>query len=127
MIVSGEKTKLMITSTSANRRNKLGDSDVNIRVDGLALIESKSEKLFGVFANRDGNWRSHLHGDGFKNKGLLDLSKRIGMLRHLRRNLLFNQFKILVSGLFTSKLIYGITAWGSVRGYGARFKRTIRT
>ena len=50
MIVSGEKTKLVVTSTSANRRNKLGDAEIDIRVDGHALTESKSEKLLGVLA-----------------------------------------------------------------------------
>ena len=34
MIVSGEKTKLIVTSTAANRRNKLGDSLVKVKVDG---------------------------------------------------------------------------------------------
>ena len=117
MIVSGKKTKL------TNRRNKLGNADINIRVDEHPLTESKCEKLLGVLVNREGNCKSHLHGDGEKNKGLLlDLSKRIGMLRKLKRNLSTGKFKILVSGIFTSKLLYGITAWGSVWGYDARYQ-----
>ena len=58
-----------------------------------------------------------------KNKGLLqDLTKRIGMLRQSKRNLSIGKFKILLSGLFTSKLLYGITAWGSVWGYESRYQ-----
>ena len=69
-------------------------------------MESDSERLLGVLVNKEGNWRSHLHGDGGKNKGLIkELSMRIGMLKQLRRNLSINKFKILVSRLFTSKLI----------------------
>ena len=47
---------------------------------------------------------------------------RIGMLKQLRRHLSINKFKILVSGLFTSKLIYGIAAWGAVWGNNSRYQ-----
>ena len=123
MIVSGEKTKLIVTSTAANRRNRMGDYLLKVKVDGHEQIESDSEKLLGMMVNKDGNWKTHLCGDGGKVKGLLqDLSKRIGMLKNLRKNLSTNKFKILISGLFTSKMTYGIAAWGTVWGINARFQ-----
>ena len=36
------------------------------------------------------------------------------MLRKLRKFLPNSRFKMIVNGLWTSKLLYGITAWGSV-------------
>ena len=75
-----------------------------------------SEKLLGIIVNKTGTWKHHLHGNE-ENLGLLkDLSKQIGMLRKLRNNLPEVRFKMLLSGLFTSKLIYGMTAWGTVWG-----------
>ena len=44
------------------------------------------------------------------------------MLKKLRNNLSVNKFKILVSGLFTSKMTYGIAAWGAVWGSKARYQ-----
>ena len=44
------------------------------------------------------------------------------MLKKLKRNLSVRKFKILIDGLFTSKLTYGITAWGSVWGYEAKYQ-----
>ena len=85
MIVSGEKTKLIITSTNANRRNKIGDDLVKVKIDGHDQTEAACEKLLGIFVNKEGNWKTHLCGDGAKQKGLLqDLSKRVGMLKQLR-------------------------------------------
>ena len=73
-------------------------------------------KLLGIIVNKIGSWKNHLHGDE-DNLGLLkDLSKRIGMLKQLRRNIPTVKFKMLTSGLFTSKLIYGLSAWGTVWG-----------
>ena len=89
-------------------------------------MKTKSLRSYGFWItalNKAGNWKTHLCGDGGKVKGLLqDLSKRVGMLKHLRKNLSTNKFKILASGLFTSKMTYGIAAWGTVWGINARFQ-----
>ena len=122
MIVSGDKTKLLIVGTRSNRASKLENRTIEVNVDGHATPESESEKLLGIIVNKFGTWKNHLHGDN-ENSGLLkDLSKRIGMLRQLRKNLPTVKFKMIVSGLFTSKLIYGITAWGSVWGTNIKYQ-----
>ena len=122
MIVSGDKTKFLLIGTHANRKSKLDDRTLKITVDGHETPESESEKLLGIIVNKAGTWKHHLHGNE-ENLGLLkDLSKRIGMLRKLRRNLPVVKFKMLVSGLFSSKLIYGISAWGSVWGIADRYQ-----
>ena len=120
MIVSGDKTKLVVVGTHANRESKLKNKTLCLNVDGHPTSESDSEKLLGIIINKFGTWRNHLHGDE-ENIGLLkELSKRIGMLRRLRNHIPDNRFKMIVSGIWTSKLLYGISVWGSVWGIPGR-------
>ena len=122
MIVSGEKTKFLVVGTQANRSANIEDKTLKIVVDGHEVIESKSEKLLGLIINNVGTWKSHLHGDS-ENPGLLkDLSKRIGMLKQLRKHLPAARYKMIISGIFTSKLTYGINAWGSVWGTSTQYQ-----
>jgi hypothetical protein len=66
--------------------------------------------------NNQLNWKNHLYGDE-ENIGLFnELPKRIGMLRQLRKFVSNTLLKLILNGLFTSKLIYGITIYGGVWG-----------
>ena len=72
---------------------------------------SRSEKLLGLVVNDTFTWKNHLYGDE-DNLGLLkDLSKRAGMLKNLRKFLPNKKFKQVVSGIFTSKMIYCMSVW----------------
>ena len=119
MVVSGEKTKLMTVTTAANRASKLtpGDITLHVNVCGDIKHKTKSEKLLGITTmNNQLNWKNHLYGDG-ENLGLVkELSQRIGMLRQVRRYVSDKTFKTFLNGMFTSKLIYGITIYGAVWG-----------
>ena len=67
--------------------------------------ENTSEKLLGVIVNNNINWKQHLHGND-ENPGLIkNLSKRIGILKCLRKYLPNNKFNQIVAGIFTSKLV----------------------
>ena len=111
---SGEKTKLLVVGTRANRVAKIGDRNLELVVNGDIVKESTSEKLLGMVVNNTATWHHHLHGDD-ENDGLLPtLAKRVGVLKKLRKYTPDNKFKQLVSGIFTSKLMYGATAWGGV-------------
>ena len=69
-----------------------------------------------IYNTISNTWKNHLYEDD-ENIGLLkELSKRIRMLKKLRKSLPTAKFKMIYSGLFTSILIYGITACGSVWG-----------
>ena len=118
MVVSSEKTKLMIVTTTANRASKLTQNGIsfNVSVCGNLKNETKSEKLLGITMNNQLNWKNHLYGDE-ENIGLVkELSKRVGMLRQIRKYVNNTVFKLILNGLFTSKLIYGITIYGGVWG-----------
>ena len=76
--------------------------------------ETDSEKLLGVVVNNTLTWKNHLHGDT-ENIGLIkNLSKRVGILKKLRKFLPNGKFKQIIVGIFTSKLIYCITVWGGI-------------
>ena len=116
MVVSSDKTKLLVVTTAANRAAKLTPTNIslNVTVCGEVKMETNSEKLLGLTINNQLNWKNHLYGDS-ENIGLVkELSKRIGMLRQLRKYVNDCTFRILLNGMFTSKLIYGITIYGGV-------------
>ena len=117
MIVSGDKTKFLVVKTSASRNNLIGEV-IKINVDGDETEETSSEKILGIVVNNVATWKNHLYGDA-DNLGLMkELSKRVGMLRKLRRFLPEKKFRMVLNGLFTSKLLYCITAWSFVWGVG---------
>ena len=89
---------------------------LNINICEQEIEETKSEKLLGVVVNNTIAWREHIYGDE-ENLGLLkNLSKRIGILKKLRKYLPDKKFRQVASGIFTSKLIYCITVWGGIWG-----------
>ena len=72
MIVSSEKTKLLIIGTAAARRNKLENLDLGLDVNicGETKSESSLEKLLGFVVNNTFTFRNHLYGEN-ENQGLL--------------------------------------------------------
>ena len=118
MVVSSDKTKLLIVATAARRASRLTSADVSFSVNicGDNKSESRCEKLLGITVNQNLTWKNHLYGDR-EDTGLLnDLSKRISMFRRIRKYLSYSIFKLILSGLFTSKLIYGILWNNSIGG-----------
>ena len=118
MVVSSDKTKLMVVTTAANRASKLTPNNVSLSVSVCGEIkhETKSEKLLGITLNNQLTWKNHLYGDE-ENMGLVkELSKRLGMLRQIRKYVGNTTLKLIMNGLFTSKLVYGITVYGGVWG-----------
>ena len=118
MVCSSDKTKLLIMATYKNRYQKLSleNKELSVKVCGETKSESVSEKLLGITVNNLLTWRHHFYGDE-ENTGLMkQLSKRIGMLKQIRKYVTTSRFKIIMNGMFTSKLIYGITVWGAVWG-----------
>ena len=118
LVVSGEKTKMMVVATSANRANNIIDTglSLNIEVCNEIVKESESEKLLGLIVNNSATWHHHLYGNQ-DNPGLLkQLSQRIGILKQVRRFMTDRQFRMVKNGIFTSKLLYCITTWGGIWG-----------
>ena len=118
MVCSGDKTKLLIVGTSANRARKLESHNysIEVKIGGVNTLETKSERLLGIVVNNTGTWKNHIYGDE-ENDGLIpQLNKRIGVLKRLRKYMSDSKFRIMVHGIFISKLTYGISVWGGVWG-----------
>ena len=110
---SGEKTKLLILGTKANRVSKLESIDPS-SINGEIIEESSNEKLLGVIINNTLTWKHHLYGYE-KNDGLIPiLGKGIGVLKRLRKFIPDFQFNQITSGMFTSKLCYCLNFWGGI-------------
>ena len=57
MIVSGDKTKLLVVGTQANRSSNLKDTTLKLLVDGHETNETESEKLLGLLMEKSSLWR----------------------------------------------------------------------
>ena len=62
------------------------------------------------------SWKEHLHGDE-DNPGLISqLKQRLGTLRRLSKHMSRDRLKIMVGGIFYSKLMYCLPVFGNVHG-----------
>ena len=117
MIVSSEKTKVLLMGSHRNRASKIpANHKAKIEINKEKVDTSKSEKLLGIVIDETYSWYPHLYGDS-ENMGLIrTLSQRVGILTKLRKFTKPKQFVPLLNGIFMSRLLYGITAWGCVSG-----------
>ena len=117
MVVSGEKTKLLLIGTKANRKLKIEENEnlvASVIIEGETIEPTRSEKLLGILVNDTLTWRNHLYGDE-EHPGLLsELSKRAGVLKILRKYLPDAKFRQAVAAIFTSKLIYCTSVWTGI-------------
>ena len=118
MVCSGDKTKLLVLGTRANRYHKIDKHNIvpQLQICGKTITESNSEKLLGILINNTMTWKTQLYGNE-EHTGLLPtLSKRVGVLTKLRKHMSTAKFKQVSAGLFLSKLSYGITVWSGIWG-----------
>ena len=120
MICSGEKTKLLVVATRELRAARL-DRKLEVKVGGKNVVESKDEKLLGIIMSNDLTWHTHLYGNQLKGKerivGLIpQLSQRVGLLSKLAKVMSKRQLQLTCSGIFTSKLLYGLPIFSNVWG-----------
>ena len=94
-----------ITGSRAPRTARLTDK-LTIEVDGQRIEETDSENLLGVIINNKLSRKDHLYG--YKdNTGLINqLKQRVGTLRRLSKYMSTERLKMMVSGIFYSKLMY---------------------
>ena len=118
LIVSSEKTKMLVVTTTANRATNITTPGYNfkIKVGEEEIEEAESEKVLGVIVNNKATWQHHLHGNEDYPGLLKQLSQRVGMLKQVRKYMNKRQYKIIMNGIFTSKLLYCITTWGGIWG-----------
>ena len=126
---SAEKTKLLLSGTKAGRMNKIDALNISpsISLDGDIVLETASEKVLGVVVNNIITWNNHLNGDTENEVLIPGLSKRVGMLRKIRKFIPTNNFSQIVGGMFTSKLVYAMSLWGGLWDIPGTFDTGTRT
>ena len=124
LVCSGGKTKLLVVSTPALRQARLPDTELQIRVCGNTVVESKCEKILGVLFNKRLSWSSHMYGDNSDPTrkplpGIVTtLSKRVGMMKRLSRLLPKERLKMIANGIFMSPVLYCLQLFGALWGVG---------
>ena len=121
MLCSGDKTKLLITSTREQRSAKLQCITLKVKVCDKIIEETENEKLLGITMSNSLTWHSHLYGNKLTGKdkvqGLIPkLSQRVGMLGKLSKYMTRKQFSTTCDGLFTSCLLYCLPLFVNVWG-----------
>ena len=84
MCVAADKSKVLVIGTN-KLKNKIGFDNFSITIDQQEIKASNHEKLLGVMIDDDLTWKSHLHEDD-ENEGLVaQLSKRLGIMKRLKK------------------------------------------
>jgi hypothetical protein len=100
----------------AGDKSKLLTDQLAIEVDGQQIEETTSEKLLGIVIKNKLSRKEHLYGDK-DNPGLIgQLKERVGTLRRLSKYMSKERLKMMVSGIFYSKLMYCLPVSGNVHG-----------
>ena len=125
MVVSPDKTKLIISALPDLRRKRCRDYQFSVVVEGHTVHASSSEKLLGVVLSEDLTWSPHLWGESWRMEKnwpclICQLIQRLGLLKHLSRISSPSKMKGFTYGLFMSKLLYGlplVSSLWSIAGY----------
>ena len=123
MLCSGEKSKLLVVGTKELRAARLEAANkiLSVHVCGQEIIETSDEKLLGIVMSNNLTWNTQLYGNKLQGKeklvGLVpQLSQRVGMLKTLSKVMTKEQLRKTCSGIFTSKLLYGLPVFSNVWG-----------
>ena len=108
LVANPTKTVFMMLNSKTN----INVNDRKIKVGVQEVVESTSSKLLGMTIDKDQKWKSHVYGK----KGLISsLNQRLFMIRRLSNNITSHRMQLLVDGIWTSKLRYGLQLFSEVR------------
>ena len=106
--VNDEKTHLLVMSTRQKRQHK-NTSNMTINTPTAIITPSIVERLLGAQVHQDMRWREHLMDN--KDFLLKSLNQRIGAIKKISKVSSFKTRKMIVNGIFMSKLIYLMPVW----------------
>ena len=72
---------------------------------GEKLMSTNSEMLLGLHVNSNFNWKTHVE------KVIIELKKRIGILKRIKNRIPTNKLVIVAEAIFNSKLRYRISLY----------------
>ena len=106
LVFNGSKTELLVVS---NKRHGLY-KDLKLTMDGAVVHQKMAVRMLGLYLTH--NLRQDYFIHQMKNNLVSFLNHRLSVLYKLRRKCGDKQFKLLATGLLTSKIVFGISYYG---------------
>jgi hypothetical protein len=104
MVLNADKTKsILITGKRLKSRMQLSSLPLIASDSNIELVSS--QKLLGVIIDEDLNFKEHI------NKLSKNLSKKIGLLRKIRRYLSLLERKLFYNAVVKPVMMYGSSIW----------------
>ena len=113
--INDDKTHLVVITSSQQRAKSNSSNLVEIRAQHHIIKPKKDEKLLGCRIQDDLKWTQYLRDN--EENVMKNLSQKISALQLISKLATFKTRKMLVNGVFMSRLIYMIQAWGSCLKY----------
>ena len=108
-----DKTHAMLLTTSQFRR--LHNLSLTVNFGNEQQTGTKVERLLGLYLHHDLKFREHIMDN---EKSLLKgLNTRLNALKQIKKFTSFKQRLAIANGIFYSKLLFLISAWGGAEGY----------
>ena len=89
-------------------------SSIHLEMDNQLIEPSRFERLLGVLISRNCKFNHHIKDSD--HSLIKQLQRRLTALRIICKDASFQQRKLLVQGLFISKLSFCISSWGGFMG-----------
>ena len=105
-----EKTKLFVITQNPDIR-----SQISLDVQPKRIYHTPTIQYLGISISQDLKWNEFLVNN--KNSLTKMLNKRISAIKKLRKCVSFKQMKTIASGIFMSKLHYGMELWAGAPNY----------
>ena len=85
--------------------NRKGKTITIENIGGEVIKSTYSEKLLGLHINSNFSWETHVE------KLMIELKKRIGILKRIKNRVPKNKLVIIAEAIFNSKIRYGIAVY----------------
>ena len=111
--VNDSKTHTMLLTTSQLRRSQ--NLSLTVEIGSVQQETSQVERLLGLQVHENLKFREFLQDN---EKSLLkSLNKRLNALKQIKRVTTFSQRLAIANGIFNSKVVFLISAWGGTEDY----------
>ena len=111
--LNDDKTHLLIMST--RQKHRITDIKVKISTPNEVIKPIESEKLLGVYIQKDLKWSTYIQNS---DKSLLrQLNTRLNALKMISGVASFKVRLMVANGIFCSKLIFQICLWGGTEEF----------
>ena len=106
LVFNSSKTELLVISNNKHKIYK----ELKLTMDGVVVHQKNAVRMLGLYLTY--NMRQEYYISQMKNNLVSFLNYRLKILQQLRNKCGDKQFKLLATGLLTSKIVFGINFYG---------------